>query len=177
MGRIGVPQPVKLIMSLISSDDCLLQQVIAVLQERYGEVDFTSDILPFDFTDYYTQEMGEGLFRRLITFRSLIHRETLVRIKRETNDVEEQFAVEGKRRVNIDPGYICAEHLILATTKGYTHRPYLGEGIYADLTLIYREGHFRPLDWTYPDYASSQVREILQRVRKRYMQELQGGEA
>jgi hypothetical protein len=177
MGRIGVPKPVKLIMSLISSDDRLLHQVIAVLMERYGEVDFTSDILPFDFTEYYTEEMGEGLFRRLVTFLPLIPREKLVWIKRETNEIEEQFAVEGKRRVNIDPGYICAEHLILATTKGYTHRPYLGEGIHADLTLIYREGQFRPLDWTYPDYASSQVREILQRVRKHYVQELQRGEA
>jgi hypothetical protein len=177
MGRIGVPKPVKLIMSLISSDDRLLNQVIAVLMERYGEVDFTSDILPFDFTEYYTEEMGEGLFRRLVTFLPLIPREKLVWIKRETNEIEEQFAVEGKRRVNIDPGYICAEHLILATTKGYTHRPYLGEGIHADLTLIYREGQFRPLDWTYPDYASSQVREILQGVRKRYVQELQRGGA
>jgi hypothetical protein len=121
--------------------------------------------------------MGEGLFRRFITFRPLIPREQLVRIKHETNEIEEQFAIDGKRRVNIDPGYICAEHLILATTKGYTHRPYLGEGIHADLTLIYREGQFRPLEWTYPDYASSQVREILQGVRKRYVQELQRGEA
>ena len=177
MGRIGVPKPVKLIMSLIGSDDRLLHQVIQILGERYGEVDFTSDILPFDFTNYYTEEMGEGLFRRLISFSPLIPRETLVRIKRETNEIEEQFALEGKRRVNIDPGYICAEHLILATTKGYTHRPYLGEGIHADLTLIYRKGQFRPLDWTYPDYASSQVREILQRVRKQYVQELQRGEA
>ena len=173
MGRIGVPKPVKLIMSLISSDDRLLHQVIEVLGERYGEVDFTSDILPFDFTDYYCAEMGEGLFRRFVTFDPLIPREHLVRIKQETNGIEEQFSVEGKRRINIDPGYICAEHLILATTKGYTHRPYLGEGIHADLTLIYREGKFRPLDWTYPDYASSPVREILQGVRKRYVQELQ----
>ena len=177
MGRIGVPKPVKLIMSLISSNDRLLNQVIEVLGERYGEVDFTSDILPFDFTDYYTAEMGEGLFRRLITFAHLIPRESLVKIKRQTNEIEEQFAIEGKRRINIDPGYICAEHLILATTKGYTHRPYLGEGIHADLTLIYRKGTFKPLDWTYPDYASSQVREILQGVRKRYVQELQRSEA
>ena len=176
MGRIGVPKPVKLIMSLISSDDRLLHQVIEVLVERYGEVDFTSDILPFDFTDYYTAEMGDGLFRRFVTFQPLIPRENLVRIKREANDIEEQFAMEGKRRINIDPGYICTEHLILATTKGYTHRPYLGEGIHADLTLVYREGTFRPLEWTYQDYASSPVREILQEVRKRYVQELQEGE-
>jgi hypothetical protein len=96
----------------------------------------------------------------------------LVRIKGETMEIEEEFAVEGRRRINIDPGYICAEHLILATTKGYTHRPYLGEGIHADLTLIYRDGAFQPLEWTYPDYASLDIREIMQRIRTRYLQRL-----
>ncbi|RLB07613.1 MAG: DUF4416 domain-containing protein [Deltaproteobacteria bacterium] len=175
MGKIGVPKPVKLIMSLITSDDLLLHQILEVLAQRYGDIDFKSDILPFDQTDYYTAEMGRGLFRRFVTFRPLIPRESLVRIKRETNQIEEAFAAEGRRRINIDPGYICAEHLILATTKGYTHRPYLGEGIYADLTLIYQKGEFRPLQWTYPDYASHQIREILKEIRKRYLQELKGG--
>ncbi len=174
MGKIGVPKPTKLIMSLITSDDHLLHQVVEVLVKTYGEVDFKSDVLPFDLTDYYTAEMGEGLFRRLITFRPLIPRESLVRIKREANEIEELFSVEGRRRINIDPGYISAEHLILATTKGYTHRPYLGEGIYADLTLIYQRGEFRPLEWTYPDYTSAVLREILKDVRKRYLQELKG---
>ncbi|MCJ7547667.1 MAG: DUF4416 family protein [Deltaproteobacteria bacterium] len=172
MGRIGVPKPVKLIMSVIASDGQLLSEVSEVLAASYGGVDFESDILPFDCTQYYTPEMGEGLLRRFYTLRPFIPRELLVRIKRETNEIEEEFGRQGKRRVNIDPGYICAEHLILATTKGYTHRPYLGEGIYADLTLIYREGEFRPLEWTYPDYASPQIREILQGIRKRYLQEL-----
>lgn len=175
MGRIGVPKPVKLIMSLITSDDVLLRRVMEVLAERYGEVDFKSRILPFNLTDYYATEMGEGLFRRLITFRSMISRESLVRIKRETNGIEETFAADGRRRVNVDPGYVCAEHLILATTKSYTHRPYLGEGIYADLTLIYQKGEFRPLEWTYPDYALPRIRKILKEVRKRYLQELKGG--
>jgi len=172
MGAIRVPKPVKLIMSLMSADDHLLHQVEETLAGRYGEVDFQSEILPFDVTDYYTEEMGEGLFRRFCTFRPLIHRDALVGIKRETNEIEEQWAIQGRRRINIDPGYICAEHLILATTKGYTHRPYLGEGIHADLTLIYRDGEFRPLEWTYPDYASPQIREIMQGIRKRYLQGL-----
>jgi hypothetical protein len=175
MGRIGVPKPVKLIMSFITSDGHLFNEVLEVLADRYGGVDFESDILPFDFTNYYTPEMGERLFRRFVTFRPLIPRDALVKIKRETNEIEEQFVIEGRRGINIDPGYICAEHLILATTKGYTHRPYLGGGIYADLTLIYRDGEFRPLEWTYPDYASSALREILQEVRKRYLQELKEG--
>jgi hypothetical protein len=172
MGRIGVPKPVKLIMSVIASAGQLFPEVSAVLAARYGGIDLESGCIPFDCTQYYTPEMGEGLLRRFYTFRLLIPRELLVRIKRETNEIEEEFGRQGKRRVNIDPGYICAEHLILATTKGYTHRPYLGEGIYADLTLIYRTGELRPLEWTYPDYASSQVREILQEIRKRYLQEL-----
>jgi hypothetical protein len=175
MGRIGVPKPVKLIMGLITSDDHLFNEVLGVLVSRYGGVDFESDCLPFECTDYYTPEMGKGLLRRFVAFRPLISRDALVRIKHETNEIEGQFAVEGRRRINIDPGYICAEHLILATTKGYTHRPYLGEGIHADLTLIYRDGELRPLEWTYPDYASPQIREIMQGIRKRYLQELKEG--
>ena len=175
MGAIRVPKPVKLIMSLMGADDHILRQVEETLTGRYGEVDFSSERLPFDVTDYYTPEMGEGLCRRFCTFRPLIPRDALVRIKLETNDMEAQYAAHGRRRINIDPGYICAEHLILATTKGYNHRPYLGEGIYADLTLIYRDGAFHPLEWTYPDYASPQIREILQGIRKRYLLELQEG--
>jgi hypothetical protein len=172
MGRIGVPKPVKLIISVIASSGHLFPEASGVLTAKYGRVDFESAVLPFDCTQYYAREMGEGLLRRFYTFYPLIPRECLVRIKRETNEIEERFAYGGKRRVNIDPGYICAEHLILATTKGYTHRPYLGEGIHADLTLIYCSGEFRPLEWTYPDYASLQIREMMQGIRKRYLWEV-----
>ena len=170
MGTVAEPRPVKLLMSLITADDRLLHQIVDGLAKRYGEIDFESEPLPFDFTSYYAPEMGTGLFRRLVTFGPLIARESLVRIKGETNELETTFSLEGKRRINIDPGYISAEHLILATTKGYTHRPYLGEGIYADLTLIYRTGEFHPLEWTYPDYASHEIRQILAEIRRRYLQ-------
>jgi hypothetical protein len=170
MGKITEPRPVKLLMSLITADDRLVSEVVDALAKRYGKVDFASEALPFDFTSYYAPEMGAGLFRRLVTFAPLIPRESLVRIKGETNELEAAFAVDGKRRINIDPGYISAEHLILATTKGYTHRPYLGHGIYADLTLIFRSGEFHPLEWTYPDYASHEIRHILAEIRRRYLQ-------
>ena len=173
MGEPRTPRPAKLLMSLIASQDDLLHQALEVLEGRYGEVDFKSDPIPFDVTDYYEEEMGKGLFRRFVTFAPLIRREELVRIKLETNEVERHFAdPEGRRRVNIDPGYICAEHLILATTKGYTHRPYLGKGIYADLTMIFQDGEFRPLPWTYPDYASEPIRRLLGEIRRRYLKQL-----
>jgi hypothetical protein len=70
-------------------------------------------------------------------------------VKGWTNGLEERLAAGGKRRVNIDPGYLARAHLILATGKGYTHRPYLRDGIYADLTLVFQQGGFQPLPWTY----------------------------
>jgi hypothetical protein len=157
---------------MITADDLLLRQVTETLEERYGAADFTSDRLSFDWTDYYRNEMGTGLFRRFVTFHDLIARERLVDIKRETNEVEERVSQSKKRRINIDPGYISAEHLILATTKGYTHRPYLSRGIYADLTLVYAKGEFQPLPWTYPDYASDGIRQLLKDVRRRYVDDL-----
>jgi hypothetical protein len=93
-----------------------------------------------------------------------------------TNRLEEKYAnSDGHRRFNIDPGYVCLEHVILATTKGYTHRPYLRDGIYADLTLIYRSKSFQPLEWTYPDYRKEEIITLFNQFRKKYLEDLKGG--
>ncbi|MGQ9647350.1 MAG: DUF4416 family protein [Thermodesulfobacteriota bacterium] len=173
MGKAREPEPAKLFMSLISSEDSLLEKGMKDLGEMFGEVDFISDVLPFDFTDYYAKEMGKDLFRRFITFSSLISRSLLPKIKQETNHLEEKYSSPaGHRRINIDPGYLCLEHVILATTKGYTHRPYLREGIYADLTLIYRNKSYQPLEWTYPDYRQPEVIRLFNQFRKTYLRDL-----
>ena len=78
-------------------------------------------------------------------------------IKSKTNDIEASLAKNGMRTVNIDPGYISLENTILATTKGYAHRIYIGKGIYGDLTLIYNAGTYRSLEWTYPDYGEDDI--------------------
>jgi hypothetical protein len=116
--------------------------------------------------------MGKGLSRKIISFRKLIEREELVDIKIFTNEVEKKFSIEGKRKINIDPGYIAPEHLILATGKGYYHRPYLGKGVYADLTLVYKHKQFHTLEWTYPDYGSEDLRELFKKLREKYTLEL-----
>jgi hypothetical protein len=118
--------------------------------------------------------MGEKLIRRFITFEDLFPPEALTDVKRHTDRLEEQYRNSaGGRTINLDPGYIALEHLILATNKKYTHRPYLGNGVYADLTLIYRDRSFRPLEWTYPDYASAEIIELLNRLRERYRLQVQ----
>jgi hypothetical protein len=128
--------------------------------------------LLFDHTDYYEPEMGAPLFRRVMAFCNLIEQDSLADIKLFTNDLEKRLSRQGRRRVNIDPGYLLAERFVLATGKNYTHRVYLRAGIYADLTLIYHEGRFQALDWTYPDYAGEAVIDFLKSVRDRYIYQM-----
>jgi hypothetical protein len=122
--------------------------------------------------------MGTPLFRHFITFKHLISRVLLSEIKQTTNRLEGQFANgQGNRRLNIDPGYLCLEHVILATTKSYIHRPYLKDGIYADLTLIYRKKSYQPLEWTYPDYRQAEVIELFNQFRMKYLEDLRRKES
>jgi len=175
MGRPKEPKPAKLFMSLIASEDTIFYRSLEDLQLAFGEIDFTSERFPFDFTDYYTEEMGSPLFRYFITFEHLISIPLLPEIKQKTNRLEEKYSTpNGKRRVNIDPGYLSLAHAILATTKGYTHRPYLRDGIYADIALVYQNKTFQPLEWTYPDYRQDQIIQLFNRFREKYVEDLKG---
>ncbi len=133
---------------------------------------FVSEPLPFDFTDYYNREMGGGLRRIITSFNKLRGRELLVESKIFTSALEAAYSVEGRRQINIDPGYIAQEHLILATGKCYYHRPYLGSGVFADLTLVYKNKKYQSLEWTYPDYNTSEMKELFLKLRKRYIEDL-----
>ena len=168
-------KPAKLVIGFFLGKKNLCEPLIDSLVERYDQVDVISEWMPFDQTVYYEAEMGQPLYRRMIAFKKLIHQSQLSRIKLETNKVESQFVENGKRSVNIDPGYLLLERLVLATGKNFSHRIYIGQGIYADLTLIYRKGRFETLPWTFPDYAGSQIQQFLQRVRAKYSVDLKEG--
>jgi hypothetical protein len=129
-------------------------------------------VIPFDYTDYYRAEMGDDLVRRFVTMEELIRPEALPDIKLATNEIENRQTSDDQRRINIDPGYISKAHLILATGKSYTHRPYLRDGIYADLTLVYQGKKFCALPWTYPDYADERQLVMLARIREKYLLQL-----
>jgi len=164
---------VKLVMSFLYSQEKDLASAVSEADQEYGPVDFLSEPLPFDFTDYYSSEMGKDLWRRIISLRPLISPHRLVAVKLWANRLEARTLNDRRgRRVNIDPGYMAASKFILATGKDYSHRIYLGEGIYGDLTLIFKKGGFSPLPWTYPDYASQPLLGLLESIRKRYLWQL-----
>lgn len=172
MSKPAVAQPVKLVFSVFSSLVAKIDEAISMLAQLYSEPDFISTLVPFDYTEYYCAEMGENLVRRFLSMEELIRPETLPDIKHAANNIEDKFIAGGQRLVNIDPGYICQAHLILATGKGYSHRPYLRDGIYADLTLMYQNKKFCCLPWTYPDYAAENQLLMFEKIRTRYLLQL-----
>ena len=172
MSRPRSAQAVKLVMSIFSANWRDIGVTIGTLAVHFGKPDFIGAGMPFTETDYYEREMGASLIRRLVSFAALVRPEALPDIKNLTQRIEMRYAEGERRRVNIDPGYISPSHLILATGKGYSHRPYLRDGIYADLTLIFENGTFRPLPWTYPDYAGRSITALMNRVREKYLLDL-----
>jgi hypothetical protein len=172
MSKPTPAEPVKLIFSVFAQASSQLDEVIIRLSVLYGPSDFISELIYFDYTDYYSREMGENLVRRFLSMEKLIMPEILPDIKLATNKIENGFTKDGKRLVNIDPGYIAKGHLILATGKQYAHRPYLRNGIYADLTLIYQKKKFCYLPWTYPDYADEKQLLMLAKIRDTYLSQL-----
>jgi len=165
---------VKLVVSLIAADEALFMRAIEALSRRFGRMDFLSEIIPFDQTDYYEGEFGGGLKRRFVSFESLCapDGDGLAEIKLFTNGVEDEFlGPGGKRRINIDPGVVSLERFVLASCKNFTHRIYLRDGVWADLTLIYTAGEFKDLPWTYPDYKADVMKSWLRQIRARYARE------
>jgi hypothetical protein len=176
MGVPTQPPPVKLFIALLSADPVLFEAVSGQLQQRYGPIDSRSSILPWDMTNYYREEMGENLSRQFIAFESLLSPEDLVRIKLETNvdEIAQAQPAEpnGRRRINLDPGYLDASKIVLASTKGQAHRLYLSQGIYAEITLLFHHGEFHPFLYTYADYCWPETHAFFRQVRKQYLEQL-----
>ncbi len=174
--KAGRVEPVKLVASVFSSDGALIESVLGELEKRFGETDLVSAPLELDSTDYYEAEFGKRLVRRVASFAELIDPGELPGIKLETNALEESYPGEGgARRVNIDPGYVTLERLVLASCKNFTHRVHLARGVYADLTLVFRAGGVLPLEWTFPDYASGTMRGIFKTIRSMYAAQIGRG--
>ena len=172
MGKATEPAPVKLIMPMLSSDTLLFEVAERHMCQHFGPVDYASAALAFDHTSYYESEFGPGLQRRFLAFARLIDPASIAQIKLITNALETQWSQGGRRRLNLDPGYISRAKLVLATTKNHGHRIYLGQGIYAEVTLMYRDRDFQSFPWTYPDYASEPYRQIMREVRAIYVAQL-----
>jgi hypothetical protein len=175
MGRIKEVEPVKLFVGMLSAWADAFVDAEAALVEALGPVDLRSDLFAHEFTEYYRDEMGHPLVRLFVSFERLVPPGQLAAIKRLTNEIEDRMAAEGAwpvlRPMNLDPGYIAPSKLILASTKDYSHRIHLHDGIYAEVTLLYVRGRWQELPWTYPDFRTAAYHDFFDRVRERLMHE------
>ncbi|MCK5450675.1 MAG: DUF4416 family protein [Candidatus Omnitrophica bacterium] len=174
MGVLMKQNPVKLIVSFIYKDKVKMSEVETRLKSVYGQLEDLKKQLMFDYTDYYRNEFGKPLKRKLICFKKLVRRDDIAKIKLFTNRIENRFCIEGKRTVNVDPGYVNDAKLVLLTTKDYTHRVYIGRQIFAESTLFFKDNSFNSWPWTYPDYARKEMISYFNEVRGLYMEDLAG---
>ncbi|MHB1355834.1 MAG: DUF4416 family protein [Anaerolineae bacterium] len=172
MGYVSQPQPVKLVLPMLAREPALFLEACECLSSAYGRIDYSSVILPFDHTTYYEKEFGCGLQRQFVSFERLVDPGQLAEIKLQTNSLEQKLAVAGRRIINLDPGYLTLAKFVLATTKDQGHRIYIGQGIYAEITLIYQRGEWRVCPWTYPDYQSPAYLLVISELRDIYINQL-----
>jgi len=169
-------RPVKLIVGILAADHQCLNAAVEAIDAKLGKVDLVSNVWPFDKTDYYKDETGEHILRQFVTTERLIDPGNLAKIKHKTNKLEQKLAAKLAlplpRPVNLDPGIIEPSKLVLATTKNYSHRIYIGKKMYAEVTLLFDKGSWRAFDHTYPDYRQQCYFDFFDKVRKRLVEQL-----
>jgi hypothetical protein len=174
MGKIKDIEDVILVTAILADEQETAESALVKITERIGPIQEKSKVYPFKHTGYYSKEMGNQLIKFFVSFQHTIDPISIVDIKIFTNKIEDLFKNSFQnRKVNIDPGYIELPKLVLATTKNYAHRIYLGKGIYGDVQLYWRNGGFQTFPWTYPDYQDkpsikffTQVRNHLFNIRR-----------
>jgi Domain of unknown function (DUF4416) len=170
MGEISYPSGVLLIIAASSRYAEALNWASERGEQAHGRVTLASDAFDFTETDYYAESMGSDLKKQFFAFEQLIDPSALVEIKRTTNALEAEYAALGRhsepRPLNLDPGYITLAKLVLASTKDHAHRLYLGQGIYAEITLAFRQKRWQPMEWTYPDYRRDDYQQFFTHCRQ-----------
>ena len=167
MSGFEAPRPVKLFAGVIFARGELLNAFESEIERRLGPIESRSTLYDFDVTDYYEDEMGPGLKRVFYSFRQLIDPGKIVEVKLGANEIEEAFRRDGKRTVNIDPGYMDFYKIVLVSGKFMGQKIYLGKGVYADPTLYYDKG-WKPYDWGFPDFKVGTYDDFFSGVRRAY---------
>jgi hypothetical protein len=170
------PVPSLLVVAAFSRHDAALAWARPALQAAYGPIALASPEYRFHHTGYYASTMGENLRKQFLAFQKLVPTDSLADVKRHAIGLERELAAQRAypevRPLNLDPGLLQLGKFLLATTKDQSHRIYLRDGIYAEVTLRFHAGAYEPWPWTYADYREPALREFLKSVRDFYRVQL-----
>jgi hypothetical protein len=165
MDRVRLPDPALLFIGTLYADTEAFDLSRKLLEKNFGDILLESPSIQWDYSSYYKDELGWPIFRQFVFFQNLIDPGILADIKLKTNEIEDILSSDGKRRINLDPGYLTLSKVVLASTKNYSHRIYLGKGIYAEVTLIFKDGTYNPHLFTYRDYQDKTSTDMFLNVR------------
>ncbi len=169
MSSFRTHRPVLLVTAVFSRYDEALDWAATCCAEHWGPIALQSPRFDFTDTPYYERTMGPGLRKCFFAFRDLVDPAALIRCKHQSNAWEEDcrtaHAWPEARPLNLDPGYLTEAKFVLASTKDRDHRLYLGDGVFAEQTLFYQRGAWRPREWTYPDYRRADYHQFFDRCR------------
>jgi len=175
MWTLKKPDPVKLVVGILACDENALSVSVDMLRAKYGSCDFESPVWPFTHTKYYADETGTSIVKKYISFEKLIYPDKIADIKIRTNKMEAKLArmldLGLSRPVNLDPGYIEPSKLVLASTKNFAHRIYIGKRIWAEVTLVYSK-KWISFDYTFPDHKDERYHTFFSQVRERIVEQL-----
>lgn len=172
MARPEAVEPVKLLAAVLWADPEALAAARERMRNLWGEIDFQGPDHPFEVTDYYRREMGERLMRRLLAFEPLVAPERLRQIKLLSNRLEDELLNGGRRRINIDTGYLDHCKLVLGSMKFAGQKVHLGDGVWADIICRWRRGRFQYFEWSFPDFRDGRYDRELATIRRRYLEQL-----
>jgi len=138
-------------------DKEILNKVTNDLKNNFGKIISKSSEYDFNFTDYYEEEFGNNLKKIIIIFDKKINKNDLVEIKNKTADIEKNYSIENKRKINIDPGYVNNKEIVLASFKGKDFKEDLGEGVFGHKVLGIENGKIISFFHTFPDFKNEVV--------------------
>ncbi|MFZ5832728.1 MAG: DUF4416 family protein [Planctomycetota bacterium] len=179
MGEPALHPPVMALMAAFSRHDAALDWARARLVEQMGPLALESPRFAFEETDYYTATMGAGLRKTFFALQTPFDPADLAEWKLAANRWEAEYAALGRheeqRPLNLDPGYLTAAKLVLASTKDFAHRIYLRQGIYAEITLCYRRHAWQHHEFTFPDYRRADYQQFFSACRDWLQRQTRGG--
>ncbi|MDO4988408.1 MAG: DUF4416 family protein [Synergistes sp.] len=160
----------KILALLVPKGDLSLYgSAFEMLERAWGTPERISERVAFTWTDYY-DSISPELERLFFSYPGLYPVSQLAQWKLESCRMEKMTGES--RRVNLDPGSIDGARLMLASTKGQAHRVYLHDGIFTEVTLCRRKGHWESFFYTFPDFKSGVYDAWLEAVREDWKKEL-----
>jgi hypothetical protein len=175
MAQIQTPLPVKLFVGVLTSIPEIIPKAEKQLEQIFGAIDTRSENFPFDSTHYYDETMGTPIYRSFVAFSKLIEASLIADSKVRTNKIESDLAneyPEPQRPINLDPGYLEQSKIVLASTKNFSHRILISNGIYGEVTLQYKAGEWQSFPWTFPDYKTGRYDPYFSSLRELYRSQL-----